>query len=101
MFRFLDDALWAVQMFRARRVRRVMGFTTRKKFDDVLRPTIISKNPPDEAVVAYPDAIYAAKMDDFVRARAAARMEARYAAVRQRFLVKARQRFLVKENSNV
>lgn len=62
-FDWFDDICWAIRMVRARRHRRRIIFSARRKFDDALRPPIGEGN-----VIAYPDAFYDADANDMNRA---------------------------------
>lgn len=64
------DLRWAMNMKRARAWRRQCGFSERIRFDDALRPRL--QNEPGK-VIAYPDALYHATIDDICRAMVASK----------------------------
>lgn len=64
---WMADFRWAMNMMRARRIRRGLGFSERQRFDLFLRPRL---DPPN--VIAYPDAFYHTTVDDLIRAMRAA-----------------------------
>lgn len=66
---WLNDILWGIRMVKAKRFRRRIGFSSRIRFDDFLRPRVLNT---DASVIAYPDATYHAKAEDFERATRAA-----------------------------
>ncbi len=59
----LSDVTWAITAMRARRARRRMYFGSRIRFDDAFRPRLTEGD-----VIAYPDAFYHTKREDFSRA---------------------------------
>lgn len=79
---WLDDRRWAMNVMRARRVRRRLSFSQRIAFDEALRPTvpmqrlrtqteIAAEIPPftQSAVeINYPDAFYRVTVNDVIRA---------------------------------
>lgn len=60
---WINDLRVALNVGRARRFRRGLGFSARMRFDDALRPRLDKPN-----VIAYPDAIYHITVDDLIRA---------------------------------
>jgi hypothetical protein len=64
---WMADFRWAMNVMRARRERRRMLFSCRMRFDDALRP-----RTKDGATIAYPDAIYHIKVDDFAKSNGSA-----------------------------
>lgn len=80
---WLADFRWAMNMMRARRFRREIGFAQRIRFDAAFRPRLASSlvraqgvkagDPVRIDVIDYPDAPYHITVDDLIRGiRAAA-----------------------------
>lgn len=65
MRQFMSDLRWAMNMIRARRYRRNVGFGERARFDNALRPRLQGER---DIVIAYPDAFYHTKIEDLCRA---------------------------------
>ena len=59
---WLQDRRWAANMRRARRWRRGLAFSQRRRFDESLR------HPLGNNLIDYPDAIWHATADDVFRA---------------------------------
>lgn len=58
---------WLAVVGRAQHFRRTLTFSQRQIFDDELRPSL-----ENGMRIAYPDAMYRVKLDDFYRAMKAA-----------------------------
>lgn len=66
---WLADFRWAMNVMRARRWRRELGFGQRIIFDGAFRPRLEKRHPQHEPdVIAYPDAFYHITVDDLIRA---------------------------------
>ena len=64
-----SDLIWAFRMLRARRARRRLLFLARHRFDDALCPRIdVPRSGGKQDIIAYPDAVYHARREDFARA---------------------------------